>query len=349
LAETRKVLFRCDGDRTTGLGHVIRCLSLAAQFRQNEFGHIHFLTYSPDSESERIIASKGFQTVRSPKAGSEDDLVFLCSYIRKNIVDTKNCLVVTDSYDINADYLKRLKAVGPWVLSFDDEGKESFPTDWVLNQNLGAEDIEYPEDSSAELLAGARFTLFRSEFSGSGGRNTGHRDGRKVLMSMGGADSKKQTIKVMNAFKLLQGKLTVTVILGPCFADPEDVFAIADQINHDVRVLQNVDNMAALMKEHSLAITAAGVTAYEAATSGLPTLLIVLAENQLKSAAALARAGCADSLGFYSNVSSESIAHGIENLLRDRQKLEDMSSKGQRLFDGKGGDRVIQRLVQKMP
>src|SRR4029079_4764741 len=73
----------------------------------------------------------------------------------------------------------------------------------------------------------------------------------------------------------------------------DDVRALAARLPWPTDVRVAVDEMAALMAESDLAIGAAGVTSWERCCLGLPALVLVLADNQRKSAEALHEAGAA--------------------------------------------------------
>src|SRR5690606_33967285 len=74
----------------------------------------------------------------------------------------------------------------------------------------------------------------------------------------------------------------------------DDARLRAEQAPFDVEVLQGVSDMAPLMVESDLAIGAAGSSSWERCCLGLPTVMIVLADNQRMIAEELAENGIAE-------------------------------------------------------
>jgi UDP-2,4-diacetamido-2,4,6-trideoxy-beta-L-altropyranose hydrolase len=90
----------------------------------------------------------------------------------------------------------------------------------------------------------------------------------------------------------------------------------------------------------SLAVVGAGTTMWEAACLGVPTVSVVVAENQSQPASA------AEALGFTSCVDArapgaeDEIDRRIVELLDDETMLTEMSLRGRREVDGAGAHRV---------
>jgi UDP-2,4-diacetamido-2,4,6-trideoxy-beta-L-altropyranose hydrolase len=100
--------------------------------------------------------------------------------------------------------------------------------------------------------------------------------------------------------------------------------------------------MGQLMCDADLAIGAAGSTSWERCCLGLPTLQLVLAENQGPIANALTNAGAAHLLDPFELSSSLSTA--MDQLMEDSGLLLRMSIAASRVVDGRGADRVVHYL-----
>ena len=102
------------------------------------------------------------------------------------------------------------------------------------------------------------------------------------------------------------------------------------------------EQRAQVMADSDLAIGAAGSTSWERCCLGLPTLLVVLAENQLEGARALDHAGAARLLG-----APEAILHELASILPmllRGQPLADMCCAARAVADGQGTVRVLQQI-----
>ena len=112
-----------------------------------------------------------------------------------------------------------------------------------------------------------------------------------------------------------------------------------------VEIMTDVADMASLMADADLAIGGAGSTAWERCCLGLPTLIVILAENQAPIAAALHAAGAACALG---HVAEEDFAHRLLVIIGEvamPEHLSAMSTAASRITDGCGVARVSRRFL----
>ena len=97
--------------------------------------------------------------------------------------------------------------------------------------------------------------------------------------------------------------------------------------------------MAELMANADLAIGAAGATTWERCCLGVPTLMIVLAENQELIANLIEKAGAAVIID---RQELESICNKLVIGLSDLQEFSAMASQ---VTDGQGANRIIEWLL----
>src|SRR5690606_17396458 len=137
----------------------------------------------------------------------------------------------------------------------------------------------------------------------------------------------------------------ITVVMGPTAPAQGAVRAQAAAMPLPCTVLSDVPDMAGLMAHADLSIGAVGGAAWERCTLGLPTLAVVLAENQRGGAQALGALGAADVLG--SITQPDLPARLIEALIRlgDPAALRAMSENAAAITDGRGQSRVLTALT----
>ena len=85
----------------------------------------------------------------------------------------------------------------------------------------------------------------------------------------------------------------------------------------------------------------------ELAHMGVPTLCVILAENQRLLVEGLAEAGAAINLGWYRDLPPLKIVQSLESLALAAGVREDMTQQGRNLVDGQGTERVLLALVGK--
>ncbi|HEX3049196.1 MAG TPA: GNAT family N-acetyltransferase, partial [Aggregatilineaceae bacterium] len=96
-----------------------------------------------------------------------------------------------------------------------------------------------------------------------------------------------------------------------------------------------------LMAWADVAVTASGSTCWELLYMGLPSAVIVLAENQEPIARDLSERGAVINLGWQHDLSDEQIGAALRDLIEDEARRKRMSETGRALVDGRGAERVI--------
>ncbi len=166
-----------------------------------------------------------------------------------------------------------------------------------------------------------------------------------MLVTLGGSDPQNVTATVLTALKYLSRRdLEICVVVGASNPHLEGLRAMARMMGCTARIEHNVSQMAGLMAWADLAVCAGGSTSWELALLGLPTCILVLAENQRAIAERLSGEDIADYAGWYDTVTPEGLAQRIDMLLHDAERRRRMSIRAQRLVDGYGAARVVAHM-----
>jgi UDP-2,4-diacetamido-2,4,6-trideoxy-beta-L-altropyranose hydrolase len=257
--------------------------------------------------------------------------------------------VVIDSYRFGAAYQRQLKTHGPRVLCLDDYvHAEHYDADVLLNQNAYARaDLYARREPSTRLLIGSRYALLRREFR-QRAHNRPHpipRTASRVLVTLGGADPHGATVAVIAALRLIDTvPLDVRVVIGGSSPRAGSVTDPLTLPRGRLEVIHDAPNLADLMSWADMAICGAGITSWELAFMGVPTLALVLADNQAAVAESLEAHQAAVNLGPLGGVASADLARAVTMLAADCDARLRMSRAGQQLIDGQGACRVLQAL-----
>jgi UDP-2,4-diacetamido-2,4,6-trideoxy-beta-L-altropyranose hydrolase len=336
------LLFRADAGFRIGTGHVMRCLALA-QAWQDAGGRAVFVSAGL-SPLETRLRSEGFAVESlAEEPGSAADAERTVEIARRDGAEW----VALDGYHFGDDYERALHTAGLRVFAFDDFGHADHRhADIVLNQNLHAAEALYPRRGpSTQLLLGTRFGLLRREF----GKWRGwHRQipevARKVLVTLGGSDPDNVTAVVLDALgRVGIDGLEAVVLVGA--GNPRyDELAAAARRMPGVRVVRSADDMPALMAWADAAIGAGGTTAWERAFLQLPSVLVVLAENQREVAHGLQQVGAAVCVEGRDARAPDRLVAVVRGLLTDPSARRRAAEVAGGLVDGYGRERVIARL-----
>lgn len=257
--------------------------------------------------------------------------------------------IAADGYHFDAAYQKAIKDAGLCLLALDDYGHANhYCADLVLNQNLHAAEALYARrEPYTRLLLGTRYALLRREFRT---RRSEPRQtpaiARRVLVTLGGSDPDNVTGEVIRALgQVDMDGLEVVIVAGGSNPHYEALRTAVSGAPRAIRLLRNVQNMPERMVWADMAVLAGGSTCWEAAFLGLPSLLLVLADNQRAVAEGMEAEGAARSLGRAETVSPDQIADALTQMLWDAPSRERMSRRGQTLVDGNGAGRVARAMA----
>jgi len=353
---TGTLVIRADASARIGAGHMMRCFALA-QTWQLEGGQVVFLSHCESDALRQRITDAGmeFVPVAYPYPDPRDlqttlDILRTRSAgARENLKpETGNPMwLVLDGYHFDAIYQQAIRTAGYRLLMVDDMAHlPAYHADILLNQNLGAEKLKYNCDSDTTLLLGSRYALLRQEFLAWRGWQRGIPDvARKVLVTMGGGDPDNVTLKVIHALDQVRvDGLETVVVVGVSNSNFQELESAVHDLKVPVRLVQNVDNMPELMAWADVAVTAGGSTCWELAFMGLPSVVLILAENQHSIAEILDADGFAVNLGRHTLLESGDIAYQLRSVIMSSEKRGSMSNCGRQLVDGGGTMRVIRCL-----
>jgi UDP-2,4-diacetamido-2,4,6-trideoxy-beta-L-altropyranose hydrolase len=340
--EQRALLVRADADAARGSGHVMRCTALAEAWCARG-GLAHFLSRCASETLRERIQRAG---ARFLPLADDADLETVLSSVR----DVNPSFVVLDGYDFDLEYQRALRCAGWPLMVIDDSVRlPRYETNVLLNQNLGAERLEYHANSDAALLLGPHYALLRREFRVWRSRlHTVPETARKILVSLGGSDPHNVTLKVIQALRQLEiARLQIRIVAGPLNPHLEELTETAAAFPGRLELLSHVSDMALLMAWADVAVTGGGSTCWELACVGVPALALVIAENQRPIAEELSAAGVVFNLGPHPEVSLERLASSIDGLLYSSFRRSRMSQRGRALVDGKGAERVAAVLSER--
>ena len=368
-----KFFIRADASLQIGSGHIMRCLTLAHELSRR--GHeVRFICRALPGHLGETIERAGFGLVLlpvPPQAGrlpESEAKAATCVQLAhahwlpvSQVQDAADCVppirafapdwIICDHYALSAEWeLAAKAAAGCRLMAIDDLADRPHAADLLLDQNLGHTPADYAGlvPPACRLLTGTRYALLREEFAAwreaslqrrAAQAETGYL--KHILVNLGGVDKDNHTLAVLQALSgSLPAACRVTVVMGKTAPHTAAVQAFADSAPYPCRVLVGANNMAELMAEADLAIGAAGSTSWERCCLGLPTMMLVLAENQRGIAETLQQTGVA------SVADMADLPASLTRLLAETPALRpEQSRRAAALCDGHGALRAANNLV----
>ena len=364
-----RVLIRADASLAIGSGHVMRCLTLAHALRALGCT-VAFVCRAHDGHLSAMLAQAGYEVfgLAKPSPSACDQNAGM-AYAHSAWLGVSEANDFADCQPILADYqpdwliIDHYALAKPWqqrarhllpnvkILVIDDLADRAHDSDILLDTTFGRHAADYRDlvPPYCRLLLGTRYALLRPEFAEWRERSLKKRHKPaaqqriNLLLNLGGVDSDNVTLAVLHALQTYHAKqqrdIRVTVVMGKTAPHTASVQAFAKTAAFDCQVVIHATNMAQRMAQADIAIGAAGSTTWERCCLGLPSVLLVLADNQRHIAAALQQARVV------AVCAREQLADDLPDALA--QVLNDYAAFSRRaaaLVDGRGATRVVNAI-----
>ena len=342
------ILIRVDGNGTIGLGHIMRCLSIADAIKRL----VEDVVFAVADEScSRLLQQRGFaytvlHTDYDDMDGEADRLLCL-------IEEQKPSVLIVDSYYVTAEYLQRLKEAVK-VIYIDDQLSFPYPADVVINYNIFAKAEDYLElyggEGCPRLVIGPEYAPLREEFS----RVEPHDQpafASKVLVSTGGADAQHIALKMiryLTEYADMFKDHTFSFIIGGANRDIDAIRDLCQEQTH-FKLLCDVREMSRIMLDNDIAVSAAGSTLYELCACGIPTITYVLADNQIPAADVFGKKKIMIDAGDvrYQPDFIQQLFAAVGRLSADQASRKMMAKAARAVSDGNGADRLAAFIIQQ--
>lgn len=335
-----RILFVVDASPRVGGGHVMRSLTLAGALGA-QGAACTFL--APPAVSALLDA---FAPGAARLAATSTEPRDLAAAAGAEPFDA----IVFDHYGLSSrDH--RAMSQGRPVLVIDDLADRPLGADIVVDSGPArtAEDYEGLLPESARLLLGPNFAPVRPEFAALRETALAWRGEpvQRILVAMGLTDLGGITARIVERLRLRIGEAALDVVLG---AGAPSLAGLTKVARRDSRLTIHVDtpHMARLTAEADVAVGGAGSSAWERCTLGLPTLQVILAENQRAAAEALAARGAALVVDAGSAGFEAQFDRGLTRLLIDDQLRRTLAARSSELCDGQGAARTATAFLQRI-
>ncbi|ABR36387.1 UDP-2,4-diacetamido-2,4,6-trideoxy-beta-L-altropyranose hydrolase [Clostridium beijerinckii] len=273
------IFIRADGGNSIGLGHVMRMLVLAKELSSSH--KVFFLCRDSSSDKEKYrsgiekIIENNFIVITISEENVIGDILNLQEQYRAK-------LLITDSYEVNEEYFNILASHFKYTGYVDDTNKIKMNVSFIINQNFNAEYMDYSRNINfgTKLFLGTKYCMIREEFRNLRLENKMCKEKvTDVLLTLGGMDKDQNTLKILRKIKDTYSEY-IHVVIGMAFDyDLERELIEISKINSNIKLYKN-PIMSELMKKCDIAISACGSTLYELCSMRIPTIGVVVADNQ---------------------------------------------------------------------
>lgn len=361
-----RVVFRTDASLQIGTGHVMRCLTLASVLSfhgaicificRKQPGHLieyirrqgYWVEVLPAGSYARCnagVAVDGLAHKAWLGTTQKQDADACCPILQRLQPDW----LIVDHYALDCDWEMALQGKYGRLMVIDDLADRHHDCDLLLDQNLGrvAGDYQGLAPDRCKGLFGAHYAMLRPEFPQLRAYSLARREVPRLqhlLITMGGVDPENITLEVLEALggSVLLADCRVTIIMGAQAPHLRSVKTRTASLPWATDVRVGVSDMAQYMADSDLCIGAAGSTSWERCCMGLPSILMVLADNQRLSAQALQAAGAAV---YLDRADIRSTLPALVSALSAPERLYALSKQARAITDGGGAKRVASAIL----
>ncbi len=358
------IFIRADGNPQIGMGHIMRCLSIAEAIEDAGGEKPVFL--SADDSCAGLIEGRGFElkTLGTDYRDMKSELPIL-EEIFMRVPQDGGLVLLVDSYQADREYFEMLRCISPRVHTacLEDMG-EPYPVELLINYNVYAprlkENYQIGGEPLASLLGADYIPLRRSFRESINGLNYRVKDNiTDVMITTGGSDPHFAADAFVSAFLAAEhdifhdrgNKITWHIVSGPF-----NPYAIELKEKYggiaNVRIYEGLKDLKPLIEQCDVVFTATGSTIYEVCAVGVPMIVFYYADNQRQGADELARitdivnAGrfCADR---DNSGTLKSAVEALRHCASERSYRERLHEQERRLVDGNGALRIAKALLAR--
>lgn len=267
----KKIIFRADGNATTGLGHLYRLFALVEMYKK-DYGFV-FVTKKgstldsiPDTYKIKLIPN-AISIEREPN--------WLAS-----LFEPSEYIIIADGYQFISTYQNQIKEKGYKLIYIDDLAKEHMYADVVVNHSPHAQESHFSKELYTKLALGTKYALLRPLFLEEAKQNKFIQKIDNVFVCFGGADFLNLTQKAVEAILQTPNFKQIHVVLGGAYTH-KGIFNLEKKYSI-IKTYKNLSEqeLIKVMKQCNFAIAPASTILYELSCVKMPILSGFYVDNQ---------------------------------------------------------------------
>lgn len=308
-----KIAFFTEAGSERGMGHLIRCQTIANEFEQNNI-EINFFLDS-DINYDYKFKNLTYFKWEELNINIHYDVIFIDSY--EATEDIYNTLQKKTNLGIYIDDYERIDYPKGTIVNFAPDSKELF----FKNRN-----------KNSEYLLGLDYIPIRKEFL----KYKNLKKEKKLFIMLGGSDTANLSLNIIEALKDIDIKKVIV--------SNNEITSNKLSKYDNVKVLfqSNDDELIKEMATSSYAISTASMSLYELSFLQIPTIIIAVSQNQITGVSQMLKNKLAISyidimlLNWEKNISFQ-----LKNLMEYKQIVDNQ-------IDGLGVKRIYEYIIKRL-
>ncbi len=324
----KRCLILTEAGDEIGLGHLTRCSAI-----------LNHLSAVSNHQHQMLVNVRGAWQIDQPHSRR-------CDWINtlQDVCATHDefKIAIVDTYLASQEVYSVLNEHFEHVVAIDDYNRIPYDADIVLNPNASYENIKYALPQPPQrLIGGPDYVIIRQPIRQQRREFIVRDSVTKIFITIGGHDIHRLLPTIIEAVSP-EYQMTVIAANQPYQAELTDRFG-----NRQIEFVGRVDatDMARMMMESDLAITACGQTLNELAFLGVPSIGICLAKDQVPNSMFYADRGFIQGMLYWDEPEfGDKISAAIQQY-RDVETRRKKNQLGQQIVDGSGVQKICEILA----
>jgi len=336
LKKTKLFGIRCLAEESKGYGNLSRCLTLARFLRKKGHRSI-FIINKNYSAINQIKKSKFQYLIISKRFIYKKELLFFYDIQKKFEFDA----IIIDAREFSQKISKDLTKLGTKIILIDDAWCKKVYADLIINVTPIEKYHKYTRiNKKSKIFFGLDYYILDPIFLKYKKRISDIRKKKKytLVISLGGSDPKKLTIKVLKSLMNFLN-IDIHVVVGPLFKNYNELTKIVK--NQKIKLIHSPTRIWAEFKKADIAISNSGNTLFELAALRIPTICISTSKHQMAYAEEFQKRGFAVNLGLWKYVTQNMINEKTYEIIENESRRKKMCFSAKNMIDGKGVQRSV--------
>ena len=351
------IAFRVDSSEAIGTGHCMRCLTLALKLQETGLKVI-FVCRKTNGNLINLIERHNFKVIPLNSIAKHE----ASNFSNQNIdLDATESLEIFKKFSINLVILDHYFLSSSWEALINKQFKlmciSDYPSknrlcDILLDSTLNRKEIEYKKyvKNNSILMTGLDYLLLRDEFIKLGATQKKNDDKKvkNILVTMGGSDPDDFTAKIIKFFRNYKNpnfkNIQLSILVGGAYNNSEGTLNLLKTSNLNFKFYENISSVATLMRKMDLIICSAGTTLWECFAIKVPTISVMIAENQESNIESITRSGASIACNT-NNDFLPSFEAAIEKVLNQESIRKNLIKNSSEIIDGQGSIRVANSIL----
>ena len=337
------VIIRCDAGKhhQVGTGHVTRCISLAKSLIKSRIvkhEDVCFLTrdFTGYEYGKKIISKEKLKYKTISKVSKLEILEF------NNLYDpnSKN-IAIFDTFKLNSNLIIKVKEIGYKILIFDEFAKHLN----LAHLSIGS---LYLGKKKTNLYSGYNYLILSREIYK---KSIFRKKIKNIVVTFGGVDKRKLTNFFLTAIPEIPLNININIILGQ--SDKRLVKLYRSKIEKynltsKIKLFIYPKNFQRIIKKADIGVTSGGLSLFEFAAYGIPTISLPQYRHQLNTINNLRKFGITFLGSNKMKLNKLFFQKVLNNLITDSLKRNKINKMAPKFIDGKGLKRIKKLIYLKL-